>query len=335
MRASSLLVTFGLAVVTHSISTPSPAQTPSDFDRAIEFLNQGLQERSYIVAGTGYEHENGLWFEASLKPSFNLLAFGRPDTVVTRNGVTNPWLATVSVHPRVTFRMERAESDPVRPPNYNPAAVFRLLRADQTGSLAIIGEVAHWSNGQQGCFYTDAADNCAPIRGMSGFNYTDGSFSTNYVRYGGGGFVAQDKLDFEIKIGAHVSYEFHPKNWVAQEVRDQRFSRARLNWGVIYLLESDTIDWLFAELRFTHTWAHMRDQSTSRTIAREHANHWFLVEAQVGIPEWSDFSLLFRLYRGEDYMNSRFTKKITAIGIGIQSNPRATLVKPLSAMFNG
>ena len=89
-----------------------------------------------------------------------------------------------------------ARSAPVRTPSYMPKGTFTQLffrgepieRGSRVGLWAAQVTVGHHSNGQDGCLFTTdtlVGDQCVGTPDLQRINHIDGSFSTNFVRFGG------------------------------------------------------------------------------------------------------------------------------------------------------
>jgi len=107
---------------------------------------------------------------------------------------TRAW--SIAAVPMVKLRMFVNEpSAPVRTPSYMPKGTGQMFFFAQNSThadlFALQATVGHHSNGQDGCLYKteDPAHDCLPLppldRSHVEVNRKDGSFSTNYLLFGG------------------------------------------------------------------------------------------------------------------------------------------------------
>jgi hypothetical protein len=197
-------------------------------------------------------------FEADILP--HLIAYQNFDDVLNidtqraKGGKVKQFAIAVSGTPGVRLRMFESVSSPVRTPSYMPRGDFQLLWARNvapfvqeltgrpTDNQVSIWEghavVGHHSNGQDGCFWQDEQridEVCvivAPVEGDRQVNKHDGSFSTNYVRFGMN--YSRNILDENLwarrEWGFKVDVEYHPRAWVDDQVVDI-YGRTRFKFG--------------------------------------------------------------------------------------------------------
>ena len=179
-------------------------------------------------------------FEADIQPNF-VITQNFSDRLVTDESLDGRprWAYSVVGTPRVRLRMLDSRSAPVRTPSYMPKGtvtglLFRGERTNDNGAGARVGlwagqlTIGHHSNGQDGCLFTtdtpptDTTD-CTGPPDLTKINTTDGSFSTNYARFGfryrrewlkDVSTNEQKRAGIEDQVGTHevtfgVDYDWH------------------------------------------------------------------------------------------------------------------------------
>ena len=173
---------------------PTPIPLEADRRQIVPFL-QG----TYVFITVPREH---IRFEADIQPNF-VISQNFSDKLVTDESLNGRPRFAYSVvgTPRVRLRELDSFSDPVRTPSYMPKGsftgiLFRGERTDEGTPGSRVGiwagqfTLGHHSNGQDGCLFTtdkspDAThDDCTGTPDLTKINTHDGSFSTNYVRFG-------------------------------------------------------------------------------------------------------------------------------------------------------
>ena len=197
-------------------------------------------------------------FEADIMP--HLIAYQNFDDVLdintqrARGGKVKQFAVAISGTPGVRLRMFESVSSPVRTPSYMPRGDFQFIWARNvapfvqeltgrsTDNQVSIWEahavVGHHSNGQDGCFWQDeerideVCVSVTPIVGERQVNKHDGSFSTNYVRFGVN--YSRNTLDENLwarrEWGFRADIEYHPRAWVDDQMVDI-YGRTRFKLG--------------------------------------------------------------------------------------------------------
>ena len=199
-------------------------------------------------------------FEADIMP--HLIAYQNFDDVLdinaqrsrARGGKVKQFAVAISGTPGVRLRMFESVSRPVRTPSYMPRGDFQFIWARNvapfvqevtgrpTDNQVSIWEghavIGHHSNGQDGCFWQDeerideVCVSVAPIEGDREVNKHDGSFSTNYVRFGMN--YSRNILDENLwarrEWGFKADFEHHPRAWVDDQMVDI-YGRTRFKFG--------------------------------------------------------------------------------------------------------
>jgi hypothetical protein len=269
-------------------------------------------------------------FEADIQPNL-VVAQNFSDKLVYDQSLDGRFRFAFSIvgTPRVRLRMFDTRSAPVRTPSYMPKGSGSLLlfrgeadrrdRGPRVGIWAGQVTVGHHSNGQDGCLFTTdtlVGDDCVGTPDLTQINTKDGSFSTNFVRFGAryrrewltevnvpGGdreYAGTKQLTFGVDFDKH----FHTDPRVAPFYGLNRFrgmagaairlkkvcrSRAAVNLTVAY-------------------------------VGEEPENVAPLVFQAEGLCTFTDrggWGLFVRYYHGQDYYNLAFTEEIHRMQFGV------------------
>jgi hypothetical protein len=178
------------------------AQPPAPADQAPTPIPPEVERRqvvpflpgTYVFFNLPRDH---IKFEADIQPNF-VIRQTFSDKLVIEDLLTGEFKRGYSIvgTPRVRLRMIDARSAPVRTPSYMPKGTFTQLffrgepieRGSRVGLWAAQATVGHHSNGQDGCLFTTdtlVGDRCVGPPDLQQINHIDGTFSTNFVRFGG------------------------------------------------------------------------------------------------------------------------------------------------------
>ncbi|WP_347174935.1 hypothetical protein [Polaribacter uvawellassae] len=253
------------------------------------------QNDTYITFPTDIGNIVPLIFEANVNPSF-----------IIRERKDSKLMAVLT--PQIILRMFNEDSYPIRTPSYIPQISFYYL-ASKKAALnysVLFGRIAHHSNGQEGEFYN--ADNT--------INTKSGSFATNFIELG---FL---KTSYSTKLKAiktiKSSVEFHPKNWMLQEMRGQY---SGLRWhnsftSFKFPLQDDENGKAKFSLKVETTF--MLDHFNNLDffdLDRLNASLTFYYHPKF----LEDIGLFVQLYRGTDYYNINFEHQMSIIRFGLMT----------------
>ena len=304
---------------------------------------------SYLFQHT----DGGLVFEAQIAPDIRIVDnFGRAlDRVLDDN---KPRVFAYSVFGTFLTRLRMFDeaSNPVRTPSYMPKATIQLAwmknrfverpKSDRTllnGPIEIwlvnIIPFGHHSNGQNGCLFVGQVridGECEPqdpvVDGPEDVNTENGSFSTNYIRFGleyrrlrlNGDDPVDTRAITRLEWGIGGSLELNPSGYVGGSISDTLkplygATRYRVtadvaagNWRApIPLLNRVNCGRAWAEgyLMFISDAAPVVDDVTTA------------VEAACLPSGWGGAGLFIRYYHGQDYYNAAFLENISRLQFGV------------------
>jgi hypothetical protein len=208
---------------------------PVDERKAVEFLRHGAPEDRDLRPLTLFLEKSWVLFggagqilETQIAP--HLHPFQRPAS--TRDRLYGGWFWKIAITPMVRVRILKQRSAPVRTPSFMPMGTFQLFHlldrkpGKPWGNIAHLlvyeARIGHHSNGQDGCVFegTSPPDCLGADPDALIINRINGSFSTNYFRFGAsyrkiwleraGGYQTDHRA-----LSAQVSYEWHP-GWFDQ-----------------------------------------------------------------------------------------------------------------------
>ena len=303
---------------------------------------------SYVFQHT----DGGLVFEAQIAPDIRIVDnFSRAlERVLDAN---RPRVFAYSVFGTflTRLRMFDEESSPVRTPSYMPKATIQLawLKNRSAGSsddeqflrgpiemwLVNVIPFGHHSNGQNGCLFVEQVrieGECEPqqpaVDGPEDVNTENGSFSTNYIRFGleyrrlhpEGNDPEDIRAVTRREWGVGGSIELNPSGYIGGSISDSlkplygatRFrvtaDVASGNWRApIPLLNRVNCGraWAGGFLMFVRDAAPVVDDVT------------LAVEAACLPSRWGGAGLFVRYYRGQDYYNAAFLENISRLQFGL------------------
>jgi hypothetical protein len=250
----------------------------------------------------------------------------------------------ISGTPAVRIRMLRDVSAPVRTPSYMPRANVQGFwvrglkdcggqRRERPADCATLESalrnlprvtvweghimIGHHSNGQDGCLSVeqrrtdDGLGDCFPIVVPTAetINRRNGSFSTNYLRFGGN--YSKNWLDQNLwsvhELSVLAEFEYHPRAWVDENMVDL-YGRSRLNTGVSYSRR----ELGFCRKRFTA----MTHVTWNPTVADGVPSLSSTSQVSCFMTPNGGWGLFVRLYSGQDYYNVGFLDGIARVHIG-------------------
>ena len=272
-----------------------------------------------------------------------------PESAATRrtpSGRQARWVATgctFNFVPHFVIRQLSSESSPVETPSFNPGVEFTWLRlssalnrpgvAPDIGKLALLfavhGRIAHYSNGQSGCFYTqfakDSTNTCVRIApGPDSPNLKDGDFSTHYaeigVTHGWLGF-SHEGFDERLLTGS-VEARWYPR--VCCGGMDDQLAKLYSRSALLGRIEGR----LRYENRLMPSWLRHREAVTV-SIEAECAERRpsgsdrcrTMTEGAVSAPGLYGLGVFARYATGWDYYNIGFLRRIPkrpAVGMFLQ-----------------
>ncbi len=186
-------------VLAFSLLLASRADAQSEFREVLPFMDSTFVGFAQARDAQG---RNQTTFEADIVPNFVAheslfkklgTQFARPN----RQDRQAQWAWSFTGVPMVKLRMFIFDpSAPVKTPSYMPKGTFQTLlfrpgkKAETVDLYAFQATVGHHSNGQDGCLYvTETGRDCTPPLGgitpSTPVNTSNGSFSTNYLLFGG------------------------------------------------------------------------------------------------------------------------------------------------------
>jgi hypothetical protein len=256
----ALAVSATLPAAVHAQDKPDPRTTVTNAGALVPFL-----EGTDVFFAL---HEDTV-FEADIMPhmvayqNFTDLLNLSAQADRARQGKKAKQVAiSVTGTPAVRIRMFDQVSSPVRTPSYMPRGNFQMIwvrevgafasqfQAGRKGSLSGLDRVSVWeghftiglhSNGQDGCFFADeerideVCVSVQPVVGERQVNKHDGSFSTNYIRFGTN--YRKNVLDEEWwalkEYGFRAELEYHPRAWMDENMVDL-YGRVRGKFAGIF-----------------------------------------------------------------------------------------------------
>ena len=300
-----------------------------------------------------FQHTDGqLVFEAQIAPDVRIVDnFGRAMERVLDADKPRVFAYSAFGTFLTRLRMFDEDSNPVRTPSYMPKATIQLAwlknRSSQDAEhedfkrgpidmwLVNVIPFGHHSNGQNGCLFigqTRIAGECEPqqpaVDGPEDVNVENGSFSTNYLRFGleyrrmhpDGDDPVDTRAVTRREWGFGGSVEFNPSGYVGGSISDTlkplygttRFrvaaDLASGNWRApIPLLNRVNCGraWAEGSLMFIRDAAPFVDDVTTA------------VEAACLPSGWGGAGLFVRYYRGQDYYNASFLENINRVQFGV------------------
>lgn len=302
------------------------------------FLDQSYIHKPHIP--------DRLKYEGLLNPHIALAQSIREANMAVARGEQPAWHKATSLvfTPAFVIRQLDDSSAAVRTPSFNPRAQFQVLWVRKTLNAGVSGRqarnpanwkyvdapvldftFAHYSNGQAGCFYqgqqfrrpsADADFECVwpgAVPAAPMINQSDGSFSTWYVR-GGGGYqrmwVHPGRAGTPItwRTGALLTYQFHLP-FMTEDPQEPLFGDHR--WRLQLEVEK-------------HGFHHRLAGSTRLSFTGERANAAVQFPRNRGIAELSHsftrlygLGLFVRAHGGQDYYNISFTNKLDLVQWGL------------------
>ncbi len=255
--------------------------------------------------------------------------------------------------PHFTFRQQSGGSAPVLTPTFNPGAEFNVYvlgldkdrtergllghdagsilsnfswlgmrprDSDVSGTLAAVHlRLAHYSNGQSGCLYTnqvynEVADSCEQVADAPvDLNTRDGSFSTHYLEFGMTVVpMAFDPDGIERRaMGLGYAVRWHPGGW-ASGIGGMSAELARA-YGRLELSANTMLRWRtppsagtwrpVATVRAEGVWAYKRDSQYDTFRGS--------VEALLTFPSLYGFGVSARYVTGWDPYNIAFGRSVS------------------------
>ncbi len=276
-------------------------------------------EGSYFMILSGWgELQRNLFFEGNIAPHF-AAAWKTGSVVFT---------------PKLILRMENDStgSAPVRTPSYMPRLAMYLwgspIPQTENSFQFVSFLISHHSNGQSGPFYDS-------ITGLH--NLEDGSFSTNFVEVGfhsvGDGTIFDRLLGFtsggtsweKIAFRAHIPVNEDPE--LRSPEGDDQYGRYRLIYSqsaratlfrriIPFDTKSNT------EISYVLD-RHFRSEPLL-TRNRLNVSYSLLLTPRMN----EDFGVYLNYYRGQDYYNIWYDKRIDVFRLGISTNSVTTIFRP-------
>ena len=262
-------------------------------------------KRSYITVLEGIGNIKPLYFEASITPYYLIR-------------LKDEYRWAIELNPAMTFRMQRAESFPIRTPSYMPRITYyHNLRNTRFQNKRIFPflSVVHHSNGQNGDFYNDDGS----------INTSNGNFSTNYLELGA--FMtklnpsnANQRFFFKPYLEYHFAneenlkgkYGFFRVNFDFQMIHQlspyaDKKGKKRKKSKNHRIRQSFHTEWIFGN---------MGDVRAENIKERLKLKYTFSYHP--GIAE--DMSIFLQFYHGQDYYNIYFHKTINILRFGLMTD---------------
>ncbi|QDE87069.1 hypothetical protein [Myxococcus xanthus] len=295
-------------------------------------------DRSYILDSPNRIRRQGapnspekLIFEAQVAPNLFLPQLHHGD--FTRPG--GEYFLSLIITPAVQLRIVDTASDPAIPPSFIAKATFQVAhlrplakpRAEGAAvrglALALNVIVAHYSNGESGCFYsnqTRGESGCTPSEGQLPLNGVSGSFTTNFFR-----MEFHSRLAFDVEpdlrnawlLGGFAAFELNTSIGPGRITRSQRAVYGDGHWA--------------AGVMGQRTWSNHRfplEVSVSQPFGETPSQRatW---KAEFGVyPRWgAGFGVFARYVKGQDYYNILFLEPVALwqFGLAFELNPGARL----------
>ncbi|NVJ21565.1 MULTISPECIES: hypothetical protein [Myxococcus] len=297
-------------------------------------------DRSYVFGSPSHIRRVGdpyspapLLFEAQVAPN---LFFPQLHAGHFRKK-TGEWFLSAVLTPSIHLRLLNTPSAPVIPPSYIPKATFQVAhlrmlpgpkenaRARRGLMLAANLIVGHYSNGQDGCYFSNqmrvnGACSPPPEQGELPLNELTGSFSTNFLRgelHALGALAADQELDSAWLVGGGSFLELNTAVGPGGIADYQRNVYGDGNWGVSVLGER-----LWNQHRF------QLEIAVSAPFG-ETPHRGATVSAEAtALPYWgAGFGVFARYIHGQDYYNILFLERVNLwqFGLVFELSPGARL----------
>jgi hypothetical protein len=300
-----------------------------------------------------FQHTDGdLVFEAQIAPDIRIVDnFGRALARVLDAGRPRVFAYSVFGTFLTRLRMFDEASNPVRTPSYMPKATIQLAwmknrsTADpDDGEQFLKGPIEMWvasaipfghhSNGQNGCLFKDQVridGDCQPESptaiGPDDVNRENGSFSTNYIRFGieyrrlypDGDDPNDIRAITRREWGIGGSVELNPSGYIGGSISDTLKplygpTRYRLTADIAAGNWRAPIPWI-DRINCGRAWAEA--SATFIHGAADSVDNVLAVEAACLPAGWGGAGLFVRYYRGQDYYNAAFLENINRVQFGL------------------
>jgi hypothetical protein len=300
-----------------------------------------------------FQHtDSDLVFEAQIAPDIRIVDnFGTALPRVLENDRPRVFAYSVFGTFLTRLRMFDEASNPVRTPSYMPKATIQLawmknrstadpddgekfLKGPIEMWLASVIPFGHHSNGQNGCLFREQVridGDCQPefpaAVGPDDVNRENGSFSTNYIRFG----VEYRRLfpdgDDPVDIraitrrewGIGGSVELNPSGYIGGSISD---TLKPLYGPTRYRVTADiaVANWRapipgIDRINCGRAWAEAA--ATFIQGAADSVDNVLAFEAACLPAGWGGAGLFVRYYRGQDYYNAGFLENINRVQFGV------------------
>ncbi len=301
-----------------------------------------------------FQHTDGdLVFEAQIAPDIRIVDnFRRAAERVLDRGKPRVFAYSVFGTFLTRLRMFDEASNPVRTPSYMPKATIQLAwlknRSNADAESAPVdflrGPIEMWlvsalpfghhSNGQNGCLFLEQTridGECVPetptVTGPEDVNRENGSFSTNYIRFGAEYRRLYPDGDDPVDIraitrrewGVGGSVELNPSGYIGGSIND---SLKELYGPTRFRITADIVAgnwripvWLLNRVNCGRAWADGSVMFISD--AAPSVDNVASVEAACLPAGWGGAGVFVRFYRGQDYYNAAFLENIQRLQFGL------------------
>jgi hypothetical protein len=349
-------VVCGVAAVLFGVIPVALAQSDDrrDFAPVGSFVFLGDDRISLKPDGSYlFQHTDGdLVFEAQVAPDIRIVDnFGRALERVLESGRPRVMAYSVFGTFLTRLRMFDEASNPVRTPSYMPKATVqvawmknrstadpgdgeRFLKGPIEMWLLSVIPFGHHSNGQNGCLFNEQVridGDCQPESPIGtaaeDVNRENGSFSTNYMRFGleyrrlypDGDDPSDIRAITRREWGIGGSVELNPTGYIGGSISDTLKplygpTRYRLTADIAAGNWRAPIPWV-DRVNCGRAWA----EASAMFIdgAAESVDDVFTVEAACLPAGWGGAGLFVRYYRGQDYYNAAFLENINRVQFGL------------------
>ena len=257
-------------------------------------ISQVNQGNSYVTFPTNIGNIEPLWFEANLIPNFHIRT--NKDSRLT--GVLTP---------QIMIRMYREYSFPVKTPSYMPQVTMYYKLCKEKKNSTVFFRLAHYSNGQDGDFYSEDGS----------INLNSGDFSTNYLELG------LIRTFFNKKLNATQFY--------------------RMSLRKDFISEDNELNGIYSKFRWKNSFSVFKIRQKETKNVKKKAGFSLKADAEVmfgdiypreeqifdrlniGLTAFytpkflEDIGFFVNFYHGEDYYNIYFNKQRNVISFGIMT----------------
>ncbi|MFH0974393.1 MAG: ankyrin repeat domain-containing protein [Spirochaetota bacterium] len=290
------------------------SKTERSFNQKRKIIEQNM-DPSYIGV---YPFEYNSSNEDKIKCNQHFEADINPQMRVFSKGAGDNYNYFINFTPRVTLRMLRDYSAPVKTSSFMPRGTWYMwwnslnnALPSQINFLYFSLMISHHSNGQSGNFYTSNGR----------VNTESGNFSTNFIE------AAASAVTFK-KIRIEASYQWHPGFNREEELKGQyELSRVFLKTKLFFLEDCLRISGSVSYATSGRKYIQSPEAADSRHPAikgkRAKISDNFNYQAQVHFlpkyffPDIEDLTVFCKYDYGYDYYNIHFQERLNQLQFGI------------------